>query len=568
MNQRVSCEASTACDERSTGASAILVSLCSKIYSTGYFESIVKTVAAGSPVIVFLLDDPEISNSEILLGIERPAAIRRVKSRVNEILSRVPDSDQIRLMRLSGIRQKPAYVRARNVLGNFFCDNKSFANHCRNQVYKNLQPVLRKRSISKRDEEVGTLCEYLLDELAVKSFLAGNGCYREVGPASEMEISRSIRDGKYLPLVNVIHDLPYETIAHDPTVSLGLNLVNINHSYGKNKFALRDVSLSIPPRSSVGIIGPSGSGKSTLLRILGGHLRADSGNTYFHGTNITNSGPGGHGIFTVFQDHALFPRFTVEKNVQYAARSRRSKGPGVDEVLDAFGLGDQRHSFPQDLSGGQSQRTALARAIAAGPSVLLLDEPTSSLDTIQRTDLVVLLNSIREEYETTVIIVTHDYEFAAASCNQLCVMNNGTIVDVSSTQDMLHFPQSSNVATLFPHHSVLPGEVNTDGKFRHDTSNFEFIVGNKWKNARGVAIVTCDNPGMKSGNEETLELTGLVQAIADNGFHKSLFLRIGDDTVRWAMPMNEFDADEHVRGRTCTIEIPTSSVRFITESND
>ena len=186
-----------------------------------------------------------------------------------------------------------------------------------------------------------------------------------------------------------------------------LSLKNINFYYGKNKI-LDDVSFNVDKGEIIAVLGSSGSGKSTLLNIICGLETVSSGSIFLNGKDITNLECEKRNIGLVFQDYALFPHLTVEKNVGFALKS--SKDPIIDSMLDLVKMKNFKKRYPYELSGGEKQRVAIARSLAAKPSILLLDEPFSNLDANLKEEVKKDIKEILKKSNTTAVIVTHDIE--------------------------------------------------------------------------------------------------------------------------------------------------------------
>jgi ABC-type Fe3+/spermidine/putrescine transport system ATPase subunit len=247
-------------------------------------------------------------------------------------------------------------------------------------------------------------------------------------------------------------------------------------------FQLRDVTLRVSRGERLGIIGPSGSGKSTLLKIIGGHLQMDSGTIRLDGKDISSLEPGLRDIITVFQDLALFPHLTAYENVEFpltvGGRMKRQDRPAlVKEYMKRFGIWDLRDSKPDDLSGGERQRTALARALIAKPSVLLLDEPTASLDLVQKNELALLLNESSEWPVTpAIIIVTHDYEFALSLCDRLTILKGGAVVATGNTKEVVSRPPNAAAAEVLNNHNIVYGLLDDSRVFRSKEGNISALI--------------------------------------------------------------------------------------------
>lgn len=205
--------------------------------------------------------------------------------------------------------------------------------------------------------------------------------------------------------------------------------------------ALVNVSLTLARGAFAAVVGPSGSGKSTLLHVLGLLDRPSSGSYILDGVDMTDlddnsrSVERGRRIGFVFQNFHLLSGRSVEENVAlahaYAARPRRERGSSVAEALASVGLSHRAAWRPEQLSGGEQQRAALARALVVQPSLLLCDEPTGNLDTANRDRVIELLRKVNAEHQASVIIVTHDEE-VARHCDRRVQLLDGCVVNPSS----------------------------------------------------------------------------------------------------------------------------------------
>lgn len=245
----------------------------------------------------------------------------------------------------------------------------------------------------------------------------------------------------------------------------GVHVRAVDKSFGDTD-VLHDIDLDVEPGTSLALLGPSGCGKTTLLRLIAGLERPDAGEIAV-GTQTMASGstwvpPEKRNVGMVFQDWALFPHLTVGKNVAYGLERTERKGPRVNEALDMVGLADLVDRMPDTLSGGQQQRVALARAIAPRPSVLLLDEPFSNLDSALRVGVRTEVHRLLIDLGITAIFVTHDQEEAFVLGDEVAVMQGGRIEQIGSPHDIYQMPSSPWIASFVGDVNLLSGTGNGD----------------------------------------------------------------------------------------------------------
>jgi sulfate transport system ATP-binding protein len=216
--------------------------------------------------------------------------------------------------------------------------------------------------------------------------------------------------------------------------------------------AVDNVSLAIASGSLTALLGPSGSGKSTLLRIVAGLEHPDEGDVSIHGEDATGLPPQQRGVGFVFQHYAAFKHMSVRDNVAFALKIRKRPR---DEILDRVGellrlvqLEGLANRYPSQLSGGQRQRMALARALAAEPRVLLLDEPFGALDARVRKELRAWLRRLHEEVPVTTVLVTHDQEEAMDVADRVAVMNEGRVEQTGKPRDLYEHPANEFVMSF------------------------------------------------------------------------------------------------------------------------
>ena len=242
-----------------------------------------------------------------------------------------------------------------------------------------------------------------------------------------------------------------------------LSLRNVCKEFGAFK-ALSSIDLDIATGEFVCFLGPSGCGKTTLLRIIAGLEVPTSGAISQAGKDITRHPPAERDYGIVFQSYALFPNLSVAANVGYGLVNRKTAKATVTqrvtELVKLVGLPGSEAKFPSQLSGGQQQRIALARALATSPGLLLLDEPLSALDALERVRLRGEIRALQQKLGVTTIMVTHDQEEALSLADRIVVMNQGVIEQIGAAIEIYREPASPFVADFVGKVNVLPGHVS------------------------------------------------------------------------------------------------------------
>ncbi len=342
----------------------------------------------------------------------------------------------------------------------------------------------------------------------------------------------------------------------------------LSRSWGR--FALRDISLHVDRGEYLVILGPCGSGKTLLLETIAGLHLPDAGAIHFGDRDVTDASPERRRVGLVYQQCALFPHLSIRKNISYGLRyrglSRVEQDKRVEEMIDLLQIHDlaARHT-PSELSGGEAQKVALARALAVEPEVLLLDEPLGSLDYGARGQVTDMLQEISSETQVPVIHVTHDYTEAASLASHLVVMRNGAVVQTGPVRDVFWRPESRFVADFLGVENVL------DAECARASSTAEVMVGN----LRIVADATdlsgpvsiCVRP--EDVRVDTNDLagpnvfTGAVRQAIDRGLAVRLHVAIGDIEVTAVMPKRAFIATGMTAGSKVFVQLPPDDIHLM-----
>lgn len=234
--------------------------------------------------------------------------------------------------------------------------------------------------------------------------------------------------------------------------------------------ALRDVSFGAEAGTLTSLLGPSGCGKTTVLRAVAGLIAPVAGTVRLDGRDVAGWPPESRGVGLVFQQGALFPHLTVQDNVRFpleaAGVAEREVRTRAQDALRAVGLSDAVHARVAHLSGGEQQRVALARAIAQAPSVLLLDEPVSSVEPALRRALRDEIRALQARLGLTVVYVTHEPREAMAVSDLIVLLDAGRVVQSGTPRELYESPAGAFAAAFMGEACVLPAQRESDGTVR------------------------------------------------------------------------------------------------------
>jgi ABC-type Fe3+/spermidine/putrescine transport system ATPase subunit len=278
-----------------------------------------------------------------------------------------------------------------------------------------------------------------------------------------------------------------------------VRIENVTKRFGK-LVAVDDVSLHIHEKEYFALLGPSGCGKTTLLRLIAGLIKPDKGKIYIGDRLVNDVPPEDRDIGFVFQTFALFPHMDAWNNVTYGPKVKgfdmKKAGTIGHEVLEMVRLNERLDAFPNELSGGMMQRIAVARALAAGAKLLLLDEPLGQLDAKVRNDLRYEIRRMTKDLGLTAIHVTHDQAEAMAISDRIAVMKKGSIRQVGTPSELYMSPDNVFVANFIGESNFLEGYVaeEDDKKMTIDLRGKVQIEVTKDKARKGERIVLAIRP--------------------------------------------------------------------------
>lgn len=283
---------------------------------------------------------------------------------------------------------------------------------------------------------------------------------------------------------------------------------------------LRDISLDVPSGTVTTVVGPSGAGKTTLLRAVAGLAAVHTGTIAVAGRDVTSVSPADRDVAVVFQEPRLFPNLDVAENVAFALRvagqGRTERRRRAEELLDQVGLAGFGPRRVRQLSGGEQQRVNLARALAAEPRVMLLDEPLAAVDPSRQAELRDLLRHVHTSFETTAVHVTHDLDEAAELGDRIAVVLDGRLVQHNPVKDVFTTPVNPVVAALTGNPNIIHGNVERGRLIVEDGS---LDVGGP----DGAASVTIRPERLIVGDSGGLTLT--VTDVRFRGSHTAVRLQ-------------------------------------------
>ncbi|ATG47405.1 Fe3+/spermidine/putrescine ABC transporter ATP-binding protein [Celeribacter ethanolicus] len=249
----------------------------------------------------------------------------------------------------------------------------------------------------------------------------------------------------------------------EPVTDPRLEIRNIRRRF-QGREVVSGVSLKVMPGQVTCLLGPSGCGKSTTLRIIAGVDMQDEGEIYVDGQLVCDTvfrvPPEQRSIGLMFQDFALFPHLSVSENVGFGLKGHKSdKKPRIEDLLDKVGLLSAYDKYPHELSGGEQQRIALARALAPRPSIMLMDEPFSGLDERLKDDIRDSTLDVLKAENTAVLLVTHEPHEAMRMADEIALMRDGRIVQQGAPYNIYNAPTDRKAAAFFSDINVIHGTV-------------------------------------------------------------------------------------------------------------
>lgn len=310
-----------------------------------------------------------------------------------------------------------------------------------------------------------------------------------------------------------------------------ISIKDLNIELGS--FALRNINLDVGFNEFFVLMGPTGAGKTVLLEAIAGLVPVKSGKIIINGKNITDLPPEKRFVGIVYQDYTLFPHLTVEKNITYGCRyhgiSDRIAAENLKHLIEILDLSRIKDRLPVNLSGGELQRTALARALMVNPGVLLLDEPLSSLDPNFREGIRNALKMLHSSTETTFMMVTHDFAEALSLAKRAAVMSHGKIEQVGHIDEIFRRPDSKFVADFVGMKNLFPAKFADTKAF---INSLEIDLGKRPQNGNGYIALRPEDISISRTAPASTSIRncykGIVTDILDQGFCYEVHASVND----------------------------------------
>lgn len=311
-----------------------------------------------------------------------------------------------------------------------------------------------------------------------------------------------------------------------------IELVHLTRVYEDGFTAVSDFNLTVKRGEFVTFLGPSGCGKTTTLRMIAGFDRPTSGDILLGGKSITNLPPYKRPINTVFQRYALFPHMNIYDNIAFGLRQKKTpkdeiarKVKRVLALVDLEGFENRRVST---LSGGQQQRIAIARALVNEPEILLLDEPLGALDLKMRKEMQLELKAMHDRLGITFIYVTHDQEEALTMSDKIVVLNEGTVQQIGTPEDIYNEPKNAFVADFIGDSNIFNGIMT--GKRRARFCGGEFACVDDYEEGTHItAVVRPEDVILTEPESGTIH--GIVTNVIFKGMHYEITVESGKNEM-------------------------------------
>lgn len=365
-------------------------------------------------------------------------------------------------------------------------------------------------------------------------------------------------------------------------ISLFLDIKDLNVDL--KDFHLQNINLQVKEGAYHVLIGPTGSGKSVLLETIAGFYKPYQGQIMLEGKDITPLNPEDRGISIVYQDYVLFPHMNVFENISYGLKKKNKSDKSflesrVYEMAEKLKIDHLLKRDTRTLSGGEMQRTAIARSLIVEPKLLLMDEPFSAVDVNTHAYLTTLIKNVIEEYQTTCIHVTHNFNDVYNLAEQVAVMKDGKILQQGTLHDVFSRPSDDFVANFVGVHNVFKGQIVGHDKsllkirINHDIIIHSSDVFEQHSSDKTDVMVAIRPESIIFSNEPFIssvrnQLKGVVKNLFEVGHTVWIEVQVGGVTFRGVLTPNSCESLGIERGKEIYLSFKSLNVNLMEYHDD
>ncbi|MCF8010087.1 MAG: ABC transporter ATP-binding protein [Clostridiales bacterium] len=343
-------------------------------------------------------------------------------------------------------------------------------------------------------------------------------------------------------------------------------------------FSLQNINISIQKGEFFALLGPTGSGKTVLLEAVAGLQRLKNGNIYINNYNVTKLKPEQRNISIVYQDYALFPNMTVKQNITYGLKFKKDLSESrvnkkFNMLVDMLNINKILNRYPQNISGGEKQRTALARALIIEPDILLLDEPFSALDINTKEKVQLEIKKIHAALNTTILMVTHNFNEVFSLAQKAAVIKNGMIQQTGSTEEIFKMPNSKFVANFVGMKNIFPVKLANnrlilDDILKIDYNKLSHVPGHEKNSDYYIGFRPEDIVVGNKNLQADFQLDGVITAVTNNGIFSEVIIKINNLSFSAYLTPNRFFELELYENKQVFLGFNKQDINLIVEKKE
>lgn len=350
-----------------------------------------------------------------------------------------------------------------------------------------------------------------------------------------------------------------------------VKLNNVSKTYNK-KSIIKNLSLEIYEGEFLTLLGPSGCGKTTILRLISGLEKVTEGNIYIDDVNVTNLDATKREVNTIFQRFALFPHMTVYENISFGLKMKKLKKKEIEKkvkrAIKLVKLDGFENRYPNELSGGEQQRVAIARGIVMNPKVLLLDESLCSLDLKLKKQMQIELKKIQKKLGITFIYVTHDQDEALTMSDRIVIINKGLIQQNDTPKNIYKYPKNTFVADFIGESNIFEGSIISileDNAYVKINDAITLIIYNEnYSEETNVTLMIRPENIKISSNVLKNSIEGIIEDTIYDGAITKLIVNVNDKVK---LKVTTFEENSYSEGNIVYLKFNKDDIVVIKESS-